>query len=88
MIYSLGREIKTITIQSANGINKEIIFIDAGIHAREWTAPAFALYIIDVLSTKSEMSGNLLNDFVFIILPCLNTDGDEKKSLKIGLFEL
>ncbi|KAJ8311404.1 hypothetical protein KUTeg_010759 [Tegillarca granosa] len=27
---------------------KPIIFIDAGIHAREWIAPATAIYIIDM----------------------------------------
>lgn len=29
-----GREIKTITLTSTNKKNKDIIFIDAGIHAR------------------------------------------------------
>ncbi|KAJ8311472.1 hypothetical protein KUTeg_010827 [Tegillarca granosa] len=30
--------------------NKPIIFIEAGIHAREWIAPAVAVYIIDMVN--------------------------------------
>lgn len=43
-----GRAIKIIKIgyPPATGQNKSIIWIDAGIHAREWIAPATATYII------------------------------------------
>lgn len=30
--------------------NKPIVWIDAGIHAREWIAPATAMYIINKVS--------------------------------------
>lgn len=68
-----GREIKTVTISSGDGKAKNSIFIDAGIHAREWIAPATALYIIDQLA-----SGNYsLEDFDWVILPVVNPDGYE-----------
>lgn len=44
-------------------------------YIREWTAPAFALYIINVLSKEDQDLTNLLDSFVFIILPCINPDG-------------
>ncbi|RZC35009.1 Peptidase M14 and/or Propep M14 domain containing protein [Asbolus verrucosus] len=55
---------------------KPIIFIDAGIHAREWIAPAVALYIINQLVENPENS-NLIQDVDWIILPSLNPDGYE-----------
>ena len=36
-------------IGDPNG-NKPIIWVDAGIHAREWIAPATALHLINVVS--------------------------------------
>ena len=72
-----GRAIKTITITNGDGQKKNSIFIDAGIHAREWIAPATALYLIDQLvDPKSEYS-KLLNDVDFVIMPVVNPDGYE-----------
>lgn len=68
-----GRDIKTVTISSGKGKANNSIFIDAGIHAREWIAVSTALYVIDQLA-----SGNYsLQDFDWVILPVVNPDGYE-----------
>lgn len=67
------RDIKTVTISSRNGTAKNSIFIDAGIHAREWIAVSTALYVIDQLATGK----NSLQDFDWVILPVVNPDGYE-----------
>ncbi|XP_044252922.1 carboxypeptidase B-like [Tribolium madens] len=55
---------------------KPVIFIDAGIHAREWIAPALALYIINQLVENPD-NLNLTSDIDWIILPSVNPDGYE-----------
>ncbi|XP_044733186.1 carboxypeptidase B-like [Chrysoperla carnea] len=56
---------------------KPVILIDAGIHAREWIAPAFALYIIHKLVERSYEHSALLDNFEWFIIPLLNPDGYE-----------
>lgn len=50
---SEGRAMKIIKIGWPGETKKEkpIVWIDAGIHAREWIAPATALIIINKVST-------------------------------------
>lgn len=46
---SEGRAMRIIKIgysNSSNSATKPIVWIDAGIHAREWIAPATAMYIV------------------------------------------
>ena len=59
---------------------KEIIFIDAGIHAREWIATPTALYFAYSLASKygkDETITRVLDTFDFVILPAANPDGYE-----------
>ncbi|XP_011693532.1 PREDICTED: carboxypeptidase B-like [Wasmannia auropunctata] len=64
-----GRPLKLLRI--SNGYkNAPAIWIDGGIHAREWISPASVTYIIDYLVENSE---NLKLDFY--ILPVVNPDG-------------
>lgn len=72
-----GRDIKTITITNGDGVAKNSIFIDAGIHAREWIAPATALYIINQLVDPQSDLAKLLNELDFVIQPVVNPDGYE-----------
>ncbi|GAA29142.2 carboxypeptidase O [Clonorchis sinensis] len=53
--------------------SKPIIWIDAGIHAREWIAPAATLYFVDRLLTRGGQA--FLKDFQFFIVPLVNPDG-------------
>ncbi|XP_018335354.1 carboxypeptidase B-like [Agrilus planipennis] len=71
-----GREILAIKIGKYNEYDKPIIFIDAGIHAREWISSATALYIINQLVEYPE--NKYLSDKInWYILPNINPDGYE-----------
>lgn len=52
------------------------IFIDAGIHAREWVATPAALYIINQLVENPE-NARLFQNVNWAIIPALNPDGYE-----------
>ncbi|XP_040576753.1 carboxypeptidase B isoform X1 [Lepeophtheirus salmonis] len=75
---SEGRTIKIAKIhnytRSSNTTSKRI-FIDGGVHAREWISPAVALYIIYLLVERHEDNSKLINDFEWLIVPMVNPDG-------------
>ncbi|KAH8381027.1 carboxypeptidase B [Drosophila serrata] len=72
------RDIKTITISNGDGrTDKNVIFLDAGIHAREWIAHAGALYVIHQLVENFAANSDLLRDYDWVILPVVNPDGYE-----------
>jgi murein tripeptide amidase MpaA len=57
---------------------KPAFWLDAGIHAREWIAPATAVWIINELVTKQESDDEiraLVRKFDWYILPIANPDG-------------
>lgn len=72
-----NRTMKLIKISSGGNGNKPIIFIDACIHAREWSTPAFALYIMDQLVENYEQNKDMLEHADWYILPVVNPDGYE-----------
>lgn len=71
-----GRNLKVIKISTDPNANKPVIFVDAGIHAREWAAPPVALYAIQQL-VENEENRNLLGKIDWHILPVVNPDGYE-----------
>ncbi|XP_062541396.1 carboxypeptidase B-like [Armigeres subalbatus] len=78
-----NREIKSITITSTSGqVNgtKPVIFIDGGIHAREWAGVMSVVYLIHELVEHSyEYEDMFENDWV--IVPVANPDGYEYSHL-------
>ncbi|XP_061492978.1 mast cell carboxypeptidase A-like [Rhineura floridana] len=57
---------------------KKIIFMDCGIHAREWISPAFCQWFVKQAVTtygKDKVMTKLLNNLNFYILPVFNIDG-------------
>jgi len=73
-----GRELNTITISNGDGkTNKKVILLDAGIHAREWIAPAGALYVIQQLVENYQQNADLLSTYDWVVLPVVNPDGYE-----------
>lgn len=72
-----GRDIKVVTITNGDGQKKNSVFIDAGIHAREWIAPATALYLIDQLTDSNSNMSKLLEKVDIVIQPLVNPDGYE-----------
>jgi len=72
---SEGREIGLVKI-SSGGTNKPAIWIDGGMHAREWISPATATYIMNKL-VKDPKSKTLVDMFDWYVVPIINVDGYE-----------
>ena len=73
---SEGRPLKLVQI-GERGTNKPAVFIDGGIHAREWVSPAAVTYLIHrMVETEGEYN-NLLDKFTVYVLPIVNPDGYE-----------
>ncbi|XP_006609655.1 carboxypeptidase B-like [Apis dorsata] len=75
-----GQPIKMVKI--SNGRNKKngsksAVWIDAGMHAREWIGSAVATYIISQLVEKNSSYAKLLENSDWMILPVANPDGYE-----------
>ncbi|XP_064645163.1 carboxypeptidase B-like [Lineus longissimus] len=75
------REMKMIRIGEVGLSNKPAIWIDCGIHAREWISPATCVYTIyrfitDFTRGYSRVT-SLLRKFDFYIMPNANPDGYE-----------
>jgi len=69
-----NREIPSVTITNAGGSNKPVIYLECGIHSREWISTASCLWIANTLLTDSSNSA-LLDKYRFAIIPTLNADG-------------
>ena len=74
-----GRSIKVIKISrpSSNGEMKPAIWIDGGIHAREWISPSSVEYFVYQLVEKSDLHENkmMVDNFDIYVAPILNPDG-------------
>ncbi|XP_044251839.2 zinc carboxypeptidase [Drosophila takahashii] len=69
-----GNAIKGVKLSSSP--SNKAIFIESGIHAREWIAPAAATYIIDQLLTSQDPGvQKLAQDYNWFVFPCVNPDG-------------
>ncbi|XP_066585213.1 carboxypeptidase B-like [Prorops nasuta] len=68
------RPIYAVKIGKGEGGVKPAIVIDAGIHAREWIAPAAVLYFIDQLLTN-QTNYYMYEKVDWYIIPVLNPDG-------------
>lgn len=73
-----GRPLKAVKISLHGRIDgsRPIIFIDAGIHAREWAAHMTAMYLLNQLvEHHEEYSADFLRRVDWIIVPIVNPDG-------------
>jgi len=62
--------LEKLTISNGDGRkHKNVIFIDAGFHARKWLTHTTALNIIDKLVASFEENKQLLQDYDWVILP-------------------
>lgn len=70
-----GRSILGVKI-SKSGKERPGIFVEAGIHAREWISPAAATFIINqLLTSKVDSIRQLANNYNWFIFPHVNPDG-------------
>ncbi|KAL7739653.1 hypothetical protein ACLKA6_018861 [Drosophila palustris] len=70
-----GRHILGVKISKSLS-EKPGIFLEAGIHAREWIAPAAATFIINQLLTSNEASVKALaENYNWYVIPHANPDG-------------
>lgn len=69
-------------ISNGNAKNKAI-WIDGGIHAREWISPASVTYIINDLVENWDEQPQHIRNINWYILPVHNPDGYEYVSIKI-----
>jgi len=70
----LNRPIRLLKITKPG--NRDIIWFDSAIHAREWLAPATNLKLLDAVISQSNADAvNLLNKYDFYFLIVLNPDG-------------
>jgi murein tripeptide amidase MpaA len=75
---SEGKPLKVLQIStSGRGSRKPAIFIDGGIHAREWISPATVTFIIHELVENRNNYQEVLDKYDFYILPSVNPDGYE-----------
>ncbi|XP_048760855.1 carboxypeptidase B-like [Ostrea edulis] len=72
-----GREVNVLKVTRGDGESRPSIFIDGGIHAREWIAPATVLYFINQMVYWDDYAPQLLNKFDWYFAPLLNPDGYE-----------
>ena len=74
---SQGQPLKVAHISSGGGGggNKPAIFIDGGIHAREWISPATVTYLVREFVENSAKYSSILSKADLYILPLLNPDG-------------
>lgn len=81
-----GRKIRCVKISSVGRTvdgRRPIIFIDAGIHAREWAAHMSALYLMHNLVEKFEENADILDKVDWLVVPIVNPDGFEYTHEKV-----
>jgi len=73
------RDMKVIKIVSGTGSStKPAVFVDGGIHAREWISPVFVNNMIDKLINDYTSDGTvrrLVDTYDWYVIPLLNPDG-------------
>uniref|UniRef100_A0AAG5D7V0 Peptidase M14 domain-containing protein n=1 Tax=Anopheles atroparvus TaxID=41427 RepID=A0AAG5D7V0_ANOAO len=72
-----GRPIKAITISTRGEIDqtRPIVFIDGGIHAREWAGVMSVMYMIHEFVEHSDQYAAQLTNADYVIIPVANPDG-------------
>uniref|UniRef100_A0A336MC79 Zinc carboxypeptidase A 1 n=1 Tax=Culicoides sonorensis TaxID=179676 RepID=A0A336MC79_CULSO len=70
------RDVPVVVVTNGDGnMQKETIVVDAGIHAREWIAPAEALYMLSQLVENATAHEDILKTLNWVIIPVVNPDG-------------
>ena len=73
-----GRSIEVLIVREPGPYTKPVIWLDCGIHAREWVSPPACLHAVDSLletANSVDPAENLLSIYDFYIVPVANPDG-------------
>ncbi|XP_055501675.1 carboxypeptidase B-like isoform X1 [Leucoraja erinacea] len=73
-----GRSIYLLRVGNKTGAEKPAIFMDCGMHAREWISPAFCQWFLkEVVGSYNCMPliTTLFNQLDFLVVPVVNVDG-------------
>ncbi|XP_032078163.1 carboxypeptidase A6 [Thamnophis elegans] len=73
-----GRPLFVLKLGKRTRVYKKAVWIDCGIHAREWITPAFCQWFVkEALQTYQNDSAmrRMLNQLYFFIMPIFNVDG-------------
>lgn len=74
-----GRDIFGLRVSSGSEFGKKpIIFVDAGVHAREWVGPHSVFYLINQLVTNATVTAELVSKVDWVFVPNANPDGKIK----------
>ncbi|KFV15990.1 Carboxypeptidase B2, partial [Tauraco erythrolophus] len=74
------RPLYVLKLSKGQEKSKSAIWIDCGIHAREWISPAFCLWFIGYathMRERDQIMTTLLEHFDFYVMPVMNVDGYE-----------
>ncbi|KOB52182.1 hypothetical protein OBRU01_26274, partial [Operophtera brumata] len=71
-----GRDLKVLRISNGQATNKAV-FIDGGIHAREWISPATVTYFINQFAENFDVESDDIKNIDWYFLPVVNPDGYE-----------
>ncbi|CAG9788800.1 unnamed protein product [Diatraea saccharalis] len=71
-----GRDLKVLRISNGKSTNKAV-FIDGGIHAREWISPATVTYFINQFAENFDVESDDIKNIDWYFLPVVNPDGYE-----------
>ena len=69
-----GRDMKVLAMTKA-GPGAPNVWIEAGIHAREWISPAVATYLVNELVDNYSMHPDYIDKINWYFLPSANPDG-------------
>ena len=82
------RDLKMLTINGKEANQNNAIFVDCGIHAREWIAHAWCQHLVNYLLNNPEGDDQITEiseGLTWYIVPVLNPDGYRVEKAKKGL---
>uniref|UniRef100_A0A3P9I3M4 Carboxypeptidase A6 n=1 Tax=Oryzias latipes TaxID=8090 RepID=A0A3P9I3M4_ORYLA len=80
-LFSIGKSYEgrpLYVLQLGKGNQKKVVWIDCGVHAREWIGPAFCQWFVKEAINSYQYDSamtKLLNQLSFYIMPVFNVDG-------------
>merc|ERR1712223_924147 len=90
-IFEIGssyerRKMHLLRITNNLRVNKKAVWIDGGIHAREWASPSAVTYLMNEFLQNSQNYKEILDRYDIFILPLANPDGYEYSHTKDRLW--